>query len=332
MLSQRPQRLDRASQRRFGTPDASLSRFTYDGAMATRIKFTLVDVFTSRPFGGNQLAVFHDAGKLSKAQMQSLAREMNFSESTFVISPARRADPIRVRIFTPQREIPMAGHPTVGTTWVLASRGQLPAGDAALRLGIGEIKVTIEGRPRNPAFVWMAHKPAEFGEQRSDRARIAEALGIRPDDVRADLPIQMVSTGNPFLFIPLASTDALARCVSSAPALLGLFDSPGKILPVYLFVCGEALKSGVRARMFAPHTDGIVEDPATGSAAAPLGAYLHAQGIIGPVPRTRFKAIQGVEMGRRSEIIVEVREGGGDRVSVSIGGKCAIVGEGTVQV
>jgi len=299
--------------------------------MATRIAFTLIDVFTSRAFGGNQLAVFHNAGKLERAQMQALALEMNFSESTFVIPPARRSRPIRVRIFTPRREIPMAGHPTVGTTWVLASRGQLAMGNATLRLGVGDITVAIEGRVRSPNLVWMEHRPAEFGEQRADRDRIAAALGINESDLRADLPVQAVSTGLPFLFVPLGSIDALARCVSSASALRSLFDHQEKMLPVHIFVC-ESLKSGVRARMFAPHTDGIVEDPATGSAAAPLGAYLHAHGVITPASRTRFKVIQGVEMGRRSEIKVEVREGPGDRVSVKIGGKCVIVGEGAVQV
>jgi trans-2,3-dihydro-3-hydroxyanthranilate isomerase len=300
--------------------------------MATRVAFTLVDVFTSRPFGGNQLVVFHNAGKLGKAQMQALAHEMNFSESTFVIPPTRRANPIRVRIFTPHREIPLAGHPTVGTAWVLASRGQLAMGDAKLRLGIGDITVTIDGSARKPNFIWMAHKPPVFGEQRSDCDRIAAALEIREDDIRNDLPVQAVSTGLPFLFIPLRSTDALARCVSSASALRGLFENREAMLPVHMFVCGDSVRSGVHARMFAPHTDGIVEDPATGGAAAPLGAYLHAHGVIGPVPRTRFRIIQGVEMGRRSEIIVEVREGGGDRVSVCIGGRCAIVGDGTVSI
>jgi trans-2,3-dihydro-3-hydroxyanthranilate isomerase len=299
--------------------------------MANRIKFTLVDVFTSRPFGGNQLAVFHDAGRLSKAQMQSLAHEMNFSESTFVIPPARRADPIRVRIFTPQREIPMAGHPTIGTTWVLASRGELGTGDKILRLGIGDVTVTIDGTARKPKFVWMAHKRAEFGEQRRDRDRVAAALGIGESDVHDDLPIQAVSTGFPFLFVPLASLEALGRCVSSALSLRALFDDPATMRPVHMFVCGESVKSGVRARMFAPHTDGIVEDPATGGAAAPLGAYLHAHNLVGKAGRTRFKVIQGVEMGRRSEITVEVSEGDSDGVALRIGGQCAIVGEGIAE-
>jgi trans-2,3-dihydro-3-hydroxyanthranilate isomerase len=301
--------------------------------MASTVAFTLVDVFTSRAFGGNQLAVFHNAGRLTAAQMQALAHEMNFSESTFVIPPARSSDPIRVRIFTPRREIPMAGHPTVGTAWVLATRAQVPgSGEATLRLGIGDVTVAIDGRARRPEFVWMAHKPAEFGERRTDHDRIAAALGIDTADISTDLPIEAVSTGNPFLFVPLNSAHALARCVSSGAALGSLFDGPEQMLPVYMLVCGRSLKAGVRARMFAPHTDGIVEDPATGSAAAPLGAYLRAHGVIGKTPRTRFTVIQGVEMGRRSEIAVEVDDRGGDAPSIRIGGRCVIVGEGQMRI
>ncbi|MGO9451652.1 MAG: PhzF family phenazine biosynthesis protein [Candidatus Binataceae bacterium] len=300
--------------------------------MPSRIAFTMVDVFTSLPFGGNHLAVFHNAGRLTAAQMQSLSHEMNFSESTFVIPPARRADPVRVRIFTPRREIPMAGHPTVGTAWVMATRGEVPIGDATLRLGIGDVKVTIEGRAKNPRFVWMAHRAAEFGERRSDRAQIARARGIRPDDIRSDLPIQVVSTGNPFLFIPLRSTDALTRCVSSESALREMFRGAKPMLPVHMFVCGRPLASGVRARMFAPHTDGIVEDPATGSAAAPLGAYLAAHGVADAARRVRFEVIQGVEMGPRSEIIVELVRSPEGEPSIRIGGQCAIVARGEARI
>lgn len=312
--------------------DASPTRFPYNRTMASPISFTLVDVFTSHPFGGNQLAVFHKAGKLTATQMQELAHEMNFSESTFVIPPARRADPIRLRIFTPRREIPMAGHPTVGTAWVLASRNELPPGEATLRLSIGDITVAIEGRARRPEFVWMAHKPAVFGETRQDRDRIAAALGIETSDIRTDLPVEVVSTGNPFLFVPLASRHALARCVSSAAALRSLFESAEQMLPLHMFVIGRSVKSGVYARMFAPHTDGIAEDPATGSAAAPLGAYLQAHGLTGNAPRIRFRVIQGVEMGRRSEITVEVDNLNDSQPSIKIGGQCAIVGEGQMRL
>src|SRR5262249_52825306 len=147
-----------------------------------------------------------------------------------------------------------------------------------------------------------------------DPGRVAECLGINKVDVRSDLPIEAVSTGNPFLFVPLTSLDALRRCVSSPAALRELFAGTPRVLPVYLFVCDESAPVSVRARMLAPHTDGIVEDPATGSAAAPLGAYLRAHAMIGSAARTRFKVIQGVEMGRRSEISVEV--GNGDQPSI----------------
>jgi trans-2,3-dihydro-3-hydroxyanthranilate isomerase len=300
--------------------------------MASRIAFTLIDVFSSRPFRGNQLAVFHEAHRLKAAQMQILAREMNFSESTFVIPAPRRSDPVRVRIFTPRREIPMAGHPTVGTAWVLASRGGLRMGEATLRLGVGDTLITIEGKARNPSFIWMSHRPAHFGERRSDRDRIATALGIDTSDVRGDLPIEAVSTGNPFLFVPLSSVDALKRCTSSLSALRALFEDAPRMLPMYLFVCEGSPTRSVRARMFAPHTDGIAEDPATGSAAAPLGAYLRARGVLGSTGRTRVRVIQGIEMGRRSEITVEILNGTEDGPSIRIGGRCTIVGEGQMRL
>src|SRR6266481_7357053 len=184
--------------------------------MLHQAKFTLVDVFTSRAFGGNQLAVFSDAAGISDAEMQALARELNFSESTFVTASDDVGAIRRVRIFTPAREIPMAGHPTVGTAWVLASHGQIPLKsarghlDATLQLGIGPVTVTIESANAQPEFVWMNHREPEFGATRSDAARIANALGIQAADIRDDLPLQIVSTGFPFIYVPVRSIDALA--------------------------------------------------------------------------------------------------------------------------
>jgi trans-2,3-dihydro-3-hydroxyanthranilate isomerase len=227
----------------------------------------------------------------------------------------------------------MAGHPTIGTAWVLASRGQLRTGEATLRLGVGDTRITIEGKARNPYFIWMSHRAAQFGERRDDPDRIAAGLGIDPGDVRGDLPIEAVSTGNPFLFVPLSSVDALKRCVSSRSALHALFENAPRILPVYLFVGEGSPMQSVRVRMFAPHTDAITEDPATGSAAAPLGAYLRAHGLIGSTGRTRLRVVQGIEMGRRSEIAVEVlNRGGDDGPSIRIGGRCTIVGEGRMRL
>ena len=233
---------------------------------------------------------------------------MNFSESTFVMPPDS-SGARRVRIFTPKREMPMAGHPTVGTTWVLATRGEIALDwasvDATLILGIGPVTVTIESTGGQPDFVWMAHREPEFGATRDDRERIATALGITTADIRDDLPIQAVSTGVPFIFVPLRSLEALAKCTVNAVALAALFNPAEPILPIYMFVANESGEFAPRSRMFAPH-DGVPEDPATGGASAPFGAYAAAYGLIKPAPRTSFLIQQGVEMGRPSEIQVEV--------------------------
>ncbi len=313
-------------------PIGSRARARHNRPMPRKTPFILVDVFTSRPFGGNQLAVFTDAAVLSASEMQELAHEMNFSESTFVM-PAESSGTRRVRIFTPRREVPMAGHPTVGTTWVLASRGEIAlesaSVDATLQLGIGPVTVTVESSDGKPHFVWMAHREAEFGAKRRDRARIAKALGITVADIRDDLPIQIVSTGFPFVFVPLRTLDALAKCAPSAAPLAALFE-PGVQAPLlYMFVANQSGEFSARARMFAPH-DGIPEDPATGSAAAPFGAYAATYGLIKPAPRTSFLIQQGVEMGRPSEIRVEVARKDGGAFAIRIGGRCAIVGEGAM--
>ena len=294
--------------------------------------FVLVDVFTSRPFGGNQLAVFTDGAAVSTAEMLELAHEMNFSESTFVMPP-ESSGARRVRIFTPKREIPMAGHPTVGTTWVLATRGDIaldsPTVDATLQLGIGPVTVTVESIGGKTQFVWMAHREAQFGATRSDRNEIATSLGIAAADIRDDLPIQIVSTGFPFIFVPVATLDALARCAPNAPALASLFKPGEPILPIYMFVANESGEFAPRSRMFAPH-DGVAEDPATGSAAAPFGAYAATYGLINPAPTSTFLIQQGVEMGRPSEIHVEVTRKDSGAFAIRIGGRCTIVGEGSI--
>ena len=298
--------------------------------MPRKTPFILVDVFTSRPFGGNQLAVFTDGTTLSASEMQELAHEMNFSESTFVMPPDS-SGARRVRIFTPTHEMPMAGHPTVGTTWVLASRGDIALNsasvDATLLLGIGPVTVTVESTGGKPDFVWMAHREAEFGAKRDDRERIAQAIGITAADIRDDLPIQTVSTGFPFVMVPIRTLDALAKCTSNAAPIAALF-KPGEQSPlIYMFVANLSGEFSARSRMFAPH-DGIPEDPATGSAAAPFGAYAATYGLINPAPKASLTIQQGVEMGRPSEIRVEVARKDSGAFAIRIGGRCAIVGSG----
>ncbi|MGC2494234.1 PhzF family phenazine biosynthesis protein [Candidatus Binatus sp.] len=300
--------------------------------MFRKTPFILVDVFTSKPFGGNQLAVFTDAAALSPSEMQELAHEMNFSESTFVMPPDS-SGARRVRIFTPKHEMPMAGHPTVGTTWVLASRGEIALDsksvDATLQLGIGPVTVTVESRGGKLDFVWMAHREPEFGVKRDDRERIAEALGITAADIRDDLPIQVVSTGFPFIFVPVRTLDALAKCSPNLRALAALFKAGEPRVATYMFVVNGSGEFSARSRMFAPF-DGVAEDPATGSAAAPFGAYAATYGLIKPAPKASFLIQQGVEMGRPSEIRVEVARKDGGALAIRIGGRCAIVGEGSM--
>jgi trans-2,3-dihydro-3-hydroxyanthranilate isomerase len=301
--------------------------------MPGKTPFILVDVFTSKPFGGNQLAVFTDAAALSTGEMQELAHEMNFSESTFVMPAELPGAARRVRIFTPTREMPMAGHPTAGTTWVLASRGEIALDsasvDATLQLGIGPVTVTVESINGKPDFVWMAHREAEFGAKRDDRGRIAEALGITAEDIRDDLPIQVVSTGVPFIFVPVRTLEALAKCAPNAPAIAALFKPGEEVLLIYMFVANESGEFAPRSRMFAPHS-GVAEDPATGSAAAPFGAYAATYGLIKPAPKTSFAIQQGIEMGRPSEICVEVVRKDSTAYAIRIGGRCVIVGEGAM--
>jgi len=300
--------------------------------MAPAKRFFILDVFTARKFCGNQLAVVVDGRGLSAAAMQSVAREFNFSETTFVLPARDRRCARRVRIFTPQRELPIAGHPTVGTSWILASRGDVALNNksttAKLELGAGPIVVTIEGKRRKPDFVWMTHPPAEFGAIRKDHAQVAAAVGLRASDLRTDLPLQTVSTGIPLLFLPLRSLDALKRSVSEAKALGSIFPPRHERQPVYLFTIERARPLIVRARMYAPY-DGIVEDPATGGAAGPLGAYAGKYGMINSEGGA-FTIRQGVEMGRPSEIRVEVTRGAAGAHITRIGGRCAIVAEGTL--
>ncbi len=305
--------------------------------MTRRYHFIQADVFTDTPFGGNQLAVFTDARGLTETEMQTLTREMNYSESTFVLPPDANCAPgaaKRIRIFTPAMEMPMAGHPTVGTTFVLAQRGEIPltgpGTDAILQLKIGPTPVTIESEGGKPRFVWMTHRAPEFGAIREDRARVASALGINADDIHSDLPIQAVSTGVPFLYVPIRSLEAIGRCRINQVALAGLFEG-GEQVMVYMFVTETTTPNAqLHARMFAPHVADIPEDPATGAGAGPMGAYAARYQVLPRQPHMRFIIEQGIEMGRPSQIHVDVRTEGEAITGVRIGGRAVIVGEGEI--
>jgi trans-2,3-dihydro-3-hydroxyanthranilate isomerase len=303
--------------------------------------FLQLDVFTRRPFGGNQLAVFTDARGLNTEQMQVLTREMNYSESTFVLPAEVPGCAKKVRIFTPGMEMPMAGHPTVGTAAALVATGLVaPSADNSLmlELNIGPVRVTVE--PREQAhkgahkgimpFVWMEHRLPVFSPSEVTKETVARALGLALADLRADLPLEVVSTGVPYLLVPLVSLDAARRAVSEAAALSRLF-AGHDMISVGLFteeVVDPAAK--IHARMFSPHLDNIVEDPATGSMAAPLGAYLARHHLLPHETEVTFMIEQGLEIQRPSQIITSVERDGEEITRLRIGGDSVLVGEGQI--
>jgi trans-2,3-dihydro-3-hydroxyanthranilate isomerase len=301
------------------------------------------DVFTSDPLVGNQLAVFPDARGLTTEQMQKIAREINFSESTFVL-PAERGDTdIRMRIFTPAVEMPMAGHPTVGSTFALAHTGTISRGRARFVFGlnVGPTPVDLEWDGDRLRFVWMTQGRPVFSAPVADRAAVASALGLDPADL-ADLPIQEVSCGVPYLYVPLCDREAVDRATAGGVSELRLPGLSRSHPAVFVFAetlvgadlldrrsLGEGGQVGpqIYSRMFAPDL-GVVEDPATGSAAGPLGCYLVQHGRVSGDAAKQIVNTQGVKMGRASRIHIAI-SGGSDAITdVKVGGEAVLVARG----
>jgi trans-2,3-dihydro-3-hydroxyanthranilate isomerase len=313
-------------------------------------RFVQVDVFTERVFGGNPLAVVFEAAGLSDAEMQAIAREMNCSETSFLLPPTRTDCAARVRIFTPAREIPFAGHPTIGTAWVLATEKLLPRNSLRFSLeeGIGPVEVTLEGDPARPSLLWMQHGEARFGPELTKRAGFARALGLAESDLLAGAPVCTGSTGSTFLYIPLRDREVVDRARLDVPALLAA-QGEGPKVGVFVFaVAGRGAAEGepseyqsgatgaaparVYSRMFAPHTSGIPEDPATGSASGPLGAYLVERGLVAPADTVSILSEQGTRMGRPSFIRIRVGMRAGRISEILVGGSVVPVIEGRLRV
>ncbi len=295
--------------------------------MTKRYRFVQVDVFTGRPFGGNQLAVFPDARGLTTDEMQCLTREMNYSESTFVLPADVPGAAKRVRIFTPAKELPMAGHPTVGTAYVLVSRGDLPVpaerAEAILQLGIGLVSVLIEKRAEAIALVWMMHRPPVFGRTYAVRALVAQALGITPADLAADWPLQVVSTGVPFLMVPVRTLAAIERC--RPPSVWDVF---GDVEGLYAFTTKTTHPDvALHTRMFSPSVPGLV------GPSDRLGGRT-ARGVRRPLRRPSSCANPAIHLrtrhreARPSRIHVEVASDREAITALRIGGEAVIVGEG----
>ena len=300
-------------------------------------RFVQVDVFTERVFGGNPLAVVFEAEGLADEEMRGIAREMNCSETTFLLAPTRSDCAARVRIFTPAREIPFAGHPTIGTAWVLATEKLLPAGTTRFNLeeGIGPVEVTLEGDPAHPSFLWMKHGEAKFGPELTDRAGFARALGLAEANLLTGHPVCTGSTGNAFLYIPLEDRAAVDRARLDVPALLAA-QGEGPNLGVFVFAPdppgATPGTATVYSRMFAPHTSGIPEDPATGSASGPLGAYLVERGLVAPAATVDIVSEQGTRLGRPSFLHIRVGTSGGRVSGIEVGGRVVPVIDGRLRI
>jgi trans-2,3-dihydro-3-hydroxyanthranilate isomerase len=298
------------------------------------LRYLHYDVFTSRPFEGNQLAVFDDARGVSGADMQRLTNEMNFAESTFVLPAETAGTDIRMRIFTPAREMPMAGHPTVGTTFALAHQGVIASGRArwVFGLNIGPVPVALDWEDGVLRTAWMDQGRPEF---RPPVTPVDEVLGaINADRVawkETGWPVEEGSCGNAFIYVPLATRAAVDACEPDIAAMRRIRSAfPGGHVGVFVF-SAEGAGATVYSRMFAPDA-GVVEDPATGSACGPLGGYLVRNGMVLLADAQSIVSAQGVKMGRPSRLHVRVEASApSDIVRVHVGGASVRVGEGTIS-
>lgn len=302
----------------------------------SRYRYYTADVFTDRRFGGNQLAVLPDARGLTDAQMLAITREFNYSESTFVF-PARHAGETRqVRIFTPGGEVPFAGHPTVGTAFVLTVIGDVPLTGAETQLVLGEVvgpvPVVVRAEHGVPTFVQLsaAQLPTESAPA-VDAATIASVLSLDPAELLGgEYAPRVASCGLPFLLVPVGSREAVRRArVRLERWEAALAGTTGSEVMVFA-LDAEAPGADVRARVFVPGLS-VPEDPATGSACAALAGYLAAR-----TPRDgatlRWVVEQGIEMGRPSRLEIEADKAGGQITAVRVGGRCVLVCEGEIEV
>ncbi|MCC6139020.1 MAG: PhzF family phenazine biosynthesis protein [Nitrospira sp.] len=302
------------------------------------LKFYQADVFTHQPFGGNPVAVFPDADGLSDDQLQQIAREMNLSETVFVFPPTDQAAVVRLRIFTPTQELPFAGHPVIGTFYLLAQLGRVPLAGAVTRLlyecNIGLFPVELHGTVKQVEHVVMSQPKPEFldrVENEEDFYKLAISLGLPKYAVaEAKSPIEVVSTGLPVLILPIRTLTAIRSIIPDPSAitdLCGRFGANG--IMVFTTVTVEP-DSTVHTRMFAPAI-GVLEDPATGSASGALGAYLVHHRVIDAKPTAEIVSEQGYEIERPSRILIQVDSSDGVIQTVKVGGECVMVVEGELK-
>jgi trans-2,3-dihydro-3-hydroxyanthranilate isomerase len=299
-------------------------------------RYLQLDVFTEHLFGGNQLAVFLEARGLATSTMQAIAREMNFSETTFVLPSERPDTDVRMRIFTPGAELPIAGHPTIGSTFALARTGVITPGreQFVFGLGVGPVPVALTWRSDELSFVWMTQPLPVFSAPAIGPAEVAVALGLPEAAVSSTgLPVQVVSCGVPFLYVPLTTRTAVDTAAID-PAAYGRLMRGWQDAPSGVF-CFSAERAGdsatVYSRMFAPAV-GVSEDAATGIASGPLGCYLVRHNVVTAEEASSMVSLQGVRMGRPSHVHISIAVEGGNIRGVRVGGASVLAGEGTLYI
>ena len=301
------------------------------------LKFYQADVFAGQPFGGNPVAGFPDAQGLTDFQLQQIAREMNLSETVFVLPPTDKAAVVRLRIFTPTQEIPFAGHPVLGTFYVLAQLGLIAVTDGVTRLmqecNIGLFPVELHAREGRVTHVVMTQpKPLFLGsvDAPEDLFDIAKALGLSIHQiVDTKKPVMVASTGLPVVIVPVRTLTAVRSIVPDAAAIVEVCERVGTNGILVFTTMTVEDHSTVHTRMFAPAI-GILEDPATGSASGAMGAYLVHNGLVEVGPLTEIVVEQGYEIGRPARILVQIESDDDAIQEVKVGGQCVMVVRGTL--
>ncbi|MFV1950931.1 MAG: PhzF family phenazine biosynthesis protein [Nitrospinota bacterium] len=289
------------------------------------LTFYIVDVFTEERYAGNQLAVVRDAKPLSDTEMQRIAREMNYSETTFILSDKKQAGGYDVRIFTPEKEVPFAGHPTLGTAYVIQHEIiREPIKTIIMNLKIGQIPVTLNYRGEHIDILWMTQIDAVFGLI-FDPEPISQVLGLDKREIDDRFPIQEVSTGIPFIIVPLKTLDALKQARVARDRYFKLIkDTQAKAILIF---CPETYnqENDLNVRVFADYY-GVPEDPATGSANGCLSGYLVKYHYF-EKDQINIQVEQGYEIGRPSLLFLRAEDNKG-KIDISVGGKVVMIAKG----
>ncbi len=290
------------------------------------LHYHVVDVFTTAPLEGNALGVFPDASGIDSGTMQRIARELNLSETTFILPKESSNDATRVRIFTPAAELAFAGHPTIGTAYVMRRVGIISAEATtfALAENVGRVPVRVDRG--DDSILWLTTPTIrKVGELSRDRC--ARALSLSTNQLLPSVHCEVLSAGNAAVFIAVRDRATVDEAKVDSVAFADLMR--GTKAPTMLFVFAP-VETGAYSRMFAPQF-GVPEDPATGSATGPLAAYMMKHGLVSSTDGTRFVSEQGVKMGRRSLLHVLIHgEGGAD--GIEVGGNVVHVAEATMHL